>query len=115
MLIVAVITGTARAVTRYLYLVDISNLRGCIFPTPGKSGITLKQILELPSFTKVFFDTLEDSRILYGGCGIKLDGGQNIYLVRTIQNLGAINEYRVQDLLRCLEKGRCIRWMGCDS
>lgn len=64
-----------------VYLVDVLTLKDKSFSTCGKSGHSLRDILESTAIPKVFFDVRNDSNALYYHFQIKLAGILDLQLM----------------------------------
>ncbi|PYH75519.1 hypothetical protein BO82DRAFT_323902 [Aspergillus uvarum CBS 121591] len=83
------------------HLIDIHTLKGKAFTKSSVTGTTLKDILESPSITKVFFDVRNDSDALYSHFGIKLAGVQDLQLMELATR--TFSRRCVNGLARCIE------------
>ncbi|PKY09371.1 exonuclease [Aspergillus campestris IBT 28561] len=63
------------------YLVDVHILKEKAFSQPAGNGMTLKDVLELSSIPKVFFDVRHDSDALFAHFGVRLAGVQDLQLM----------------------------------
>jgi exonuclease 3'-5' domain-containing protein 1 len=84
-----------------VYLVDVFTLRDKAFSTPGKKGLTLKDILQTPTITKVFFDVRNDSDALFHHFQISLTGVHDLQLMELATRKFA--KKFVNGLSRCIE------------
>ena len=92
-----------------VYLIDVHILRANTFATPGKSGKTLRDILESASIPKVFFDVRNDSDALYAHYNIALQGVQDVQLMENASRPGPVSGKRlVSGLARCIQTSLAI-------
>lgn len=88
--------------TKKTYLLDVHTLGKECFSTNGKSGRTLKDILESNTIPKVFFDVRNDSDALYSHFDIKLAGIQDLQLME-LATRNPPKRY-VAGLSRCIDR-----------
>ncbi len=84
------------------YLVDVHTLQHEAFSTGGKSGRTLKEILECDGIPKVFFDVRRDSDALYSHFKISLAGIQDLQLMELATR--TFPRRCVNGLAKCIER-----------
>lgn len=88
-----------------MYLIDIHTLGSAAFTTKGFREYTLRNILESPNISKVFFDVRNDSDALFHLFGISLAGVQDLQLMELAANIDRIYPRRyVSGLSKCIEK-----------
>ncbi|KIW33340.1 uncharacterized protein PV07_00197 [Cladophialophora immunda] len=85
-----------------IYLIDIQTLGHCAFTTPGKSGKTLKDILESTDIPKVFFDVRNDSDALHYHFNIALQGVKDVQLMENASRRYG-SKRLLNGLARCIE------------
>jgi exonuclease 3'-5' domain-containing protein 1 len=83
------------------YLIDIHKLGSEAFSTPGKSGETLKGILESKSIPKVFFDVRNDSAALFSHFQIDLAGIHDLQLMELATR--SFSKRCLKGLTKCIE------------
>lgn len=86
------------------YVIDIHTLGNEAFCTPGKTGTTLKDILESESIPKVFFDVRNDSDALFSHFGIKLAGIQDLQLMEVATRRKQLPRKHLFGLSKCVER-----------
>ncbi|KAG7285463.1 hypothetical protein NEMBOFW57_010091 [Staphylotrichum longicolle] len=84
------------------YLVDIVTLQHTAFSTRGKTGRTLKEVLECDGTPKVFFDVRNDSDALYSHFDISLAGVQDLQLMELATR--TFSKRCVNGLSKCIER-----------
>ncbi|KAF4625511.1 hypothetical protein G7Y89_g12654 [Cudoniella acicularis] len=90
-------TDLGRKASKVIYLISVHALGGLAFTTPGNdTPMTLKDILEPSSVTKVFFDVRNGSNALYTHFNVSLEGIVDVQLMEnrarrsTIKDRGEI-------------------------
>jgi len=87
---------------KHIYLIDV-HILGCLaFNTPGKSGKTMKGILESPAIPKVFFDVRNGSDALYAHFNIALHGVEDVQLMENASR-GTGSKRLLKGLAKCIE------------
>ncbi|KAH8593887.1 ribonuclease H-like domain-containing protein [Bisporella sp. PMI_857] len=87
-----------------IYLIDVHTLGEDAFRTPGKTGTTLKDILESESIPKVFFDVRNDSDALFHHFSIKLAGIQDLQLMELATRRVQLYRKYLFGLSKCVER-----------
>jgi exonuclease 3'-5' domain-containing protein 1 len=93
--ILTLLVGDSQIHPDRVYLVDVHTLGSAAFTTPVTNSTsepseskTLKDILESPTISKVFFDVRNDSDALYGLYGIKMQGVTDLQLMENASRSG---------------------------
>lgn len=84
------------------YILDVHTLRSQCFSTAGKSGHTLRDILEDGAIPKVFFDIRNDSDALYSLFGINVNGIHDLQLMELATR--TFERRVVSGLSKCIER-----------
>lgn len=71
----------------HVYLIDVYNLYDLAFTTQGKTGWTLRDVLESPTITKIFWIVQEASDALYANFSIELQGVEDAQMMHYIHRL----------------------------
>ncbi|KAM0482388.1 hypothetical protein ACHAPX_002905 [Trichoderma viride] len=85
-----------------VYLIDVLTLKDKSFTTRGKSGHSLKDILESTTIPKVFFDVRNDSDALHHHFQIKLAGILDLQLMELAAR--SYDGKYVSGLAKCIKK-----------
>lgn len=76
--------------TRYVYLIDVYNLYDLASTTQGKTGWTMRDVLESPTITKIFWIVQEASDALYAKFSIELQGVEDAQMMHYVNR---VSEY----------------------
>ena len=87
---------------RTIHLIDVTGLGNDAFTTAGSDGRTIKQILESPEVSKVFFDIRNDSDALFSLYGIRVQGIEDLQLMEIASR--ASWKKHVNGLAKCIER-----------
>jgi exonuclease 3'-5' domain-containing protein 1 len=87
---------------RSIYLIDVHTLGATAFSTATPEGVTLKGILEAPTWPKVFFDVRNDSDALFSHFGVRLRGVEDVQLMENAAR-PAGQRRLLNGLQRCIE------------
>ncbi|CAG8979823.1 hypothetical protein HYALB_00002593 [Hymenoscyphus albidus] len=88
--------------TKTTYLLDIHTLGALAICTSGKTGKTLKSVLESAKIPKVIFDVRRDSDALHAHFAIKVDGVHDLQLME-LSTRPAYRKRHVSGLAKCVE------------
>ncbi|QSZ28579.1 hypothetical protein DSL72_003077 [Monilinia vaccinii-corymbosi] len=83
------------------YLIDVHTMGERAFSMIGSSGVSLKDILELATIPKVFFDVRNDADALFSHFGIRLLGVKDLQLMELATRFGG--KTFVRGLAKCIE------------
>ncbi|KAG7105430.1 hypothetical protein HYQ44_016742 [Verticillium longisporum] len=86
----------------HIALLDVPELDGAVFTTPGRDGRTLRSVLEGGRNTKCFWDIRLNAEALWTLCGVGLDNVMDIQLLENVTRSGDRNY--VQDLDWCVQR-----------
>ncbi|UKZ80902.1 hypothetical protein TrVFT333_008667 [Trichoderma virens FT-333] len=87
----------------HIYVIDIYTLGRAAFDAVGERGKSLKNILEAPEISKVFFDVRNDSDALFSLYGVNLRGVRDLQLMDSASRPNAENRKFVSGLTKCME------------
>lgn len=85
-----------------VYLIDVLTLGADAFKVTGRTGTTLKGILEDREMGKVFFDVGSDSHALFTHFGVRLKGVHDVQLMESAANYSTSRKY-LSDLTTSIE------------
>jgi exonuclease 3'-5' domain-containing protein 1 len=88
----------------HTFLIDVHTLGAQAFNTPGSQGQTLKDILQDPNKTKVFFDVRNDSDALFAHFGVALQGVEDVQLMESATRKTTRSRRFVSGLAKCIEQ-----------
>jgi len=73
--------------TRHVYLIDVYNLYDLAFTAQGNTGWTMRNILQSPTITKIFWIVQQASDALYANFSIELQGVEDAQMMHYVPRL----------------------------
>ncbi|KAH0524923.1 hypothetical protein TsFJ059_007362 [Trichoderma semiorbis] len=101
-----------------LFVIDIYTLGSAAFDTVGEHGKSLKDILEAPEMSKVFFDVRRDSEALFAHYGVNLKGVRDLQLMDSAARPRTEQRRLLSGLAKCMQfvplaKAQKAEWALC--
>ncbi|KAK4059749.1 hypothetical protein Trihar35433_10565 [Trichoderma harzianum] len=86
-----------------LFVIDIYTLGSAAFDTVGEHGKSLRNILEAPEMSKVFFDVRRDSEALFAHYGVNLKGVRDLQLMDSAARPTTDQRRLLSGLAKCMQ------------
>ncbi|KKO98487.1 hypothetical protein THAR02_09415 [Trichoderma harzianum] len=86
-----------------IFVIDIYTLGNTAFKVVGKRGKSLKNILEAPEISKVFFDVRRDSEALFAHYGVDLRGVWDLQLMDSAARPRTEQRRFLSGLAKCMQ------------
>ncbi|KAL6827309.1 ribonuclease H-like domain-containing protein [Trichoderma sp. SZMC 28015] len=87
----------------HIFVIDIYTLGNTAFKVVGERGKTLKNILEAPEISKVFFDVRRDSEALFAHYGVNLRGVWDLQLMDSAARPRTEQRRLLSGLAKCMQ------------
>ncbi|KAL7946448.1 ribonuclease H-like domain-containing protein [Trichoderma barbatum] len=87
----------------HIFVIDIYTLGSAAFDAIGERGKSLKNILEEPEISKVFFDVRNDSEALFALYGVRLRGVRDLQLMDSAARPNTQARRLLSGLAKCME------------
>ncbi|PKK51353.1 hypothetical protein CI102_3307 [Trichoderma harzianum] len=87
----------------HIFVIDIYTLGNTAFKVVGERGKSLKNILEAPEISKVFFDVRRDSEALFAHYGVNLRGVWDLQLMDSAARPRTEQRRLLSGLAKCMQ------------